>query len=215
MTQKFYTYLSFSLALLFFCSCNGDRDNTNQEALQNYKNFVTQVEKDTARAMNGSEPDSIWLTRTNTLLLQHDSLENQALVAKDYYSPEQEQEFEDLGNRFEEAEGKIKVKQEEISKRYKMRKDMLGLKVQTDDMSVLTAADLAPTYKHFVEQVNANYKNYTYTDWQLIEGWWNALSNRAEGLAKELTPEAQSEIEAARNEYIRIRKDANITQPAD
>lgn len=209
MLHKYYSYCFILLTTLLF-SCNAEQDNNGEQALKDYEEFVTQVERDTAAINNDIDFDSTWIQRTNTLLLRHDSLQNQVIIAKDYYSPEQEQVVKDLGNRFEEAQGKIKVKQQEISKRYKMREELLGLSVQKDDLSSITTTELAPAYKHFVAKVADNYKSYSFAEWQWIEGWWNALNNRMKQVTDELTADARAEIEEAQKEYVRTRQEANI-----
>lgn len=213
MLQKLSSYI-FLLSLTLLFACSSERETNNDQSFRDYKEFVTQVEQDTAQTIDEIEQDSTWYKRTSVLQARYDSLHNQVNTTLDGLKPEQQEEVANLNTRFEAAKNKITKKHKEISKRYKMREDLLGLKVQKDDLSSISASELAPAYEHFIEKVSHNYKDYSFDEWQLIEGWWNALKNRQQQVSNELTSDARSEITEAENEYLEVRNKAKLRQPA-
>lgn len=202
---RFLIYLLSFTTLL--ASCNSDNDATKSEqAYQDYKNFVAQVEKDTV--VNERDLQQDWERRTDTLKLTFDRHKSGITSYVDDYEPERREEVSAFNERLEVAFEERQKNYDEVSHRYKLRKEILGIDVSEDDMSAITAANIAATYNHFVTTLQSNLKGYTTNDWQLIEGWWNALQNRRQDLSNQLQSSDQEKIIKFQETYQKLRTEA-------
>ncbi|MBW7467878.1 phosphopantetheine adenylyltransferase [Pontibacter aydingkolensis] len=206
--------------MLLLISC--DNRQTNEEADQaftNYKEFVTTAEMDAdteyseteLRAMRKSVQDStLWQTESAELMQQYEDREKKVRDNFSSYDEARQAEIEDLDTRYNAAVAKRENKYKEASRRYKLREEILGLPISADDMSAITAEELAPTYHRFVENLERRATNLNKADWDLVEGWWVTLNNRKRTLEAQLSTESKGTIQQATDKYLDIRKKSSI-----
>ena len=164
------------------------------------------MEADTA--VKESDIGDAWQTRTDTLQNTFKGYKEGITKHLDDYEAERREEVNAFDDRLEVAfETRLK-RYDEVSHRYKLRKEIIGLDVPEDDMSSITAANISATYQHFIQSLKNDLTGYTKTDWQLIEGWWNALENRRQAISKELKPTDNEAITEYQQTYIKLREKA-------
>jgi hypothetical protein len=211
MLQKL-AIISFTCGVFFFTACNSESETRNDQTFRDYRDFVTQTERDTV-VPEDEGLDSTWYMRTSVIQKKYDSIHNNVNLTLNDLKSEQKQELAELDQRYKTAQSRINKKREDVSRRYKLREDLLGLKVKRDDLSAINAEQIAPTYQQFIDKLSMNYKNYSVSDWQHIEGWWISLNNRAQELSSDITSKDKSVIESAQQKYISLRQNANLDQP--
>lgn len=188
------------------CSENEQNQTTTvkENTYQEYKDFVISTEQ----KANSNDQSSLqeWDGEVSQLNKTYLAYEGNVMGHYDEYGPERREEIQELQNRYDVAIQKLKERYEDVSRRYQLRRDMLGIDVESDDLSEITTGNLAATYQHFVHTLDQNKEQYSSRDWEIIEGWWNALKNRAEGLVQNLTPADKSTIAEAEQRYLQIRQ---------
>lgn len=204
-----------AVCFLFFISCTDQEAKQEQDqALNDYRDFVTQVEEDAnrdyseaeMRAMEqAAEDDSRWETESAEVMQQFDDRKRKVVQNIDLYDEAEQQEIRDLEDRYNQAYEKQKQKYQEVSRRYMLRRDLLGLQISKDDMSTITAEDLPATYERFVQNLAPKAAELEGRDWELVEGWWVALNNRKRTLENELSATAKAIIDEATEKYKEIR----------
>jgi hypothetical protein len=208
--------ITLIISLLLCISCSDKEAKQERDhAFNEYKDFVTQFEEDNKqdysevelRAMEqAAEENEKWVKDSTELLQQYDARKRKVVENIDLYEETQQNEFRDLETRYEKAYHKNQEMRQEVSRRYNLRKELLGLKISSDDLSNITAADLPATYEQFVQKLEQRAKGLEQRDWELVEGWWVALNNRKRALKNELTASAQNTIQQASNRYQTIHK---------
>lgn len=204
-----YSLLLFMLSSsIIFISCNSENSasDESEKAYQDYKNFVTQVESDTV--VDEIDLGNTWKIDTDTLQMLYDRYKNSASEHTGNYTPERLEEVNAFDDRVNVAFEKRQKKYEDVSHRYELRKKMLGMEVSEDDMSEITATNIAATYTNFVTTLENNQEEYDMQDWQLIEGWWIALQNRRRAVDNDLQASDQQTINKLQETYQRIRSEA-------
>lgn len=202
---RFLIYLLSFTTLL--ASCNTENDaNESQQAYQAYKSFVAQVEKNTV--VNEGDLQEDWEARTDTLKQTFDRHKSGITNHLDDYEPERREEVSAFNDRLEVAFDERQKNYDEVSHRYKLRKEMLGMEISEDDMSAITTANITATYTHFVATLQSNLEDYNTKDWQLIEGWWNALQNRRQAVSNQLQSSDQEKITRLQETYQKLRTEA-------
>ncbi|CAM3758642.1 hypothetical protein POKO110462_18480 [Pontibacter korlensis] len=201
---------------LLFAACNGGENGTateNEQALADYRDYVTSFERDSLsetelRALQQSENDSAaWATERANLQEEYNMRREPVTANIDNYSAEQRAEAEDLDQRYNTALEAREQQFNDASRRYKLRRELLGLKIQEDDMSGVTAANIGETYQRYVSTLEENAANYDSRDWQLIEGWWSALNSRYRTLEGELQASVKKTVQQAQAQYQKIRQE--------
>lgn len=210
-----------AVCLLTFISCTDEEAKQERDqALNDYRDFVTQVEEDAnreyseveLRAMEqAAEDNSRWETESAEVMQQYDDRKRKVVQNIDLYDEAEQQEFQELEDRYNKAYEKQKQKYQDVSRRYMLRKDLLGLQISSDDMSTLTAKDLPETYERFVQNLEPKAAELEGRDWELVEGWWVALNNRKRTLEKELSASAKATIDRATEQYKEIRESSAIS----
>lgn len=208
---------------LAFCallvSCGNQNSETaaeNEEALTAYRDYVTEFESDSLsevemRAMQQAAEDSIpWEKEKANLQEMYNERRERVETNLEELTPEQQTEVQQLDERYNRALQTREQQYEDASHRYRLRRDLLGLKVQNDDLSEITAENIVPTYERFVSTLSGNTTAYNTRDWQLIEGWWSALNSRYRTLESNLSAQMKNNVQQAQNRYIEIRQQANI-----
>jgi hypothetical protein len=212
--MKIFTKHSvFAIAILLLVSCNqqqAEDTNDKEQDFKEFRDFVTQTEdkanaeytETELRAMQQSEQDSTaWQTETTELKQQYESKKKKVEDNLSSYDANQQEEYRDLDSRYNRAISTQKNKEQEVSRRYKLRNELLGLPVKADDMSNVTADELADVYQRFVKKLSDKSLEIKSTDWNLIEGWWLALNNRKNALDDNLSANARKSIEQATKDY--------------
>lgn len=194
------------MVLLSSCSTDNNTANESEKVYQEYKAFVTEFERDTV--VLESDLDGNWETHTDSLRAAFATHKSNVTAHLDNYEAERREEVNAFDDRFEVALEERQKKHDEISHRYKMRRELLGMEVSEDDMSSITAENIAATYEHFLNTLGNNLANYSAKDWNLIEGWWSALENRRQTLNEELQPEDQKTIAKHQETYQQLRDQA-------
>lgn len=213
--------LLVALGLFFTISCTDqEAQQERDQAFEDYRNYVTQVEEDAAsgysetelRAMQQSaEDDSRWEKESAEVMQGYDERKRKVVQNIDMYSEAEQQEFRELEERYNKAYQKQKENYQEVSRRYKLRKELLELDVSSDDMSSITAEDLPGAYVRFVQNLEPRAAELEGRDWELVEGWWVALNNRKRALEQELSADAKATIEKASERYKNIRQENEIS----
>lgn len=208
--------VAICLPLLVCCNTDNNRETVETDAaFDDYRTFVTDFEQDSLtetelRAMESETYDSSeWAAMKEERQQQF----NQRLQAveqnQDAYSEEQRQEIEDLENRYNTSVATRDQQYEEASRRYRLRRELLGLEISQDDLSDITQENIAATYQRFVDTVANNGQRYNGRDWDMIEGWWTSLNNRYRSLQGELPQQARSTIEQTQARYQELRTQFN------
>ncbi len=203
--------LSISM-LVVSCNTENGAADESELAYQDYKNFVAQVEKDTV--VTEIDLGNTWEMDTDTLQMLYDKYQKSANEKMDNYDPERQEEVKAFAGRLAIATKKRQEKYNEVSHRYELRKKIMGMEVSEDDMSQITAANLVSTYQHFISTLQSNLKDYEMRDWQLIEGWWNALNNRRQAVSSELQPSDLETISELEKMYRQLKADA-LPEPVE
>ncbi|MFD2515528.1 hypothetical protein ACFSRY_16770 [Pontibacter locisalis] len=213
--------LFFAICLFAFISCTDqEAQQERDQALNDYRNFVTQVEEDAQReytetelrAMEkAAEDDSRWETESAEVMQKFDDQKRKVVQNIDLYDEAEQQEVRELEERYNRAYQQQKEKYQEVSRRYRLRRDLLGLRVNADDMSSITAEELPATYERFVQNLEPKATELEGREWELVEGWWVALNNRKRALENELSADAKSKIEKASERYRNIRQETKIS----
>lgn len=204
------------LPLLVSCNTDNNQETETDAAYEDYRTFVTDFERDSLteteiRAIESETYDSTeWAAMKENMQQQF----NQRLQAvnqnQDQYTEEQRREVQDLENRYNRAIERREQQYEEASRRYRLRRDLLGLEIKNDDLSDITQEDLANTYQRFVDRIAENGQQYEGRDWDLIEGWWSSLNTRYRNLQDALSQQARTTIEQAQARYRDLRSQFNI-----
>ena len=201
---------------MLLISCNNNEANEEAElAYTEYKDYVTEAETEAntelseteMRAMRKSVQDStLWQTESTELMQEYDLREKKVRDYIDTYDEAKRAEIDDLDARYKTATEKRQLKYEEASRRYKLREDLVGLPISADDLTAISAAELAPTYTRFVDRLEDKADEFETNEWNLVEGWWIALNNRKNALEAELSADAKRTIEKATAKYTQIRE---------
>lgn len=199
---------------LVACGPEESKKDTEQ-AFTEYRDFVAETEADAAtelseielRAMRKSVMDtSLWQTETAELQQQYEAREKSVRDNFESYDEARKKEIEELDTRYNAALQKREQRYKEVSRRYRLREDLLGMPVSADDMSGITASELPNVYTRFVEKLEALAVELNAKEWDLVKGWWAALENRKSELQSELTPDSKKSIQQAAEKYLNIRK---------
>jgi type IV secretory pathway VirB10-like protein len=215
MFRKIAFLLSFSL--MFSCSSEGNRETAgNETSYDSYRTFVTNFEQDSQsetelRAMQQEPKDSAeWEAMKAEMQQQHKEHRQAVEQHMQQYNPTERKEIEDLEKRFDHAVQTRERQHKEISHRYNLRQQLLGIDVSEDDLSGIAPDEMARTYQRFVNKVAENGKSFENRDWELIEGWWSALNSRYRSLQKDMQPETRSRIEKDQKRYTELRQQFSI-----
>ncbi|MDX5437527.1 MAG: hypothetical protein LPK03_10055 [Pontibacter sp.] len=214
--RKTLTLLLLALPTLLFVSCNSreTEDNADQ-AFVEYRDFVMEAEtvsttdltETELRAMRKAIEDTvIWETESEDLRQQYEAREKRVRDQFDTYDEARQAEIEDLDTRYASAMEKREQRYQDVSRRYRLREEMLGLPVSADDLSPITAAELPAVYNRFVEKLEALAVDLEANEWNMVEGWWVALNNRKDELASQLSAADKNRIRQASDKYLEIRK---------
>lgn len=209
--QQLKLFLLISILLATFSCSDNEQNQTitdKENAYQEYKDFVIATEqKANSNAPSDLQERNGEISQLNRTYITYESA---IMGYYDNYGPERKDEIQELRNRYDIAVKKYQDKFGDVSRRYQLRQELLGLKVETDDMSTITAGNLAATYKHFVNTLDQNKEQYSSRDWEMVEGWWNALKNRKEELKQDLTSADKSPIAEAEQRYLQIRQSVKL-----
>lgn len=208
-----------AFCLPFLISCNTDDNRQAEEtdaAYVEYRTFVTDFERDSLaevelRAMESETYDSAEWARMKENRQQQFRQRLQAVQQnQDQYTEEQRQEIQDLENRYNRAVERRDEQFEDASRRYRLRRELLGVEIRQDDLSDITQENIASTYQRFVDTVAENGQRYEGRDWEMIEGWWSSLNNRYRSLQEELPQQTRNTIEQAQARYRELRSQYEI-----
>jgi hypothetical protein len=201
------TYFTYILSMIVLVSCNSENTSNDSEvAYQNYRNFINEVERDTVITDKDISDD--WQIKSDTLKRNLERYKSGTASHMESYTPERREEVNAFDDRFEVALELRQKRFNEVSHRYKLRKELLNLTVSEDDMSSINADNLIATYTHFVNTLKKNGTNYNTKDWQLIEGWWNALNNRRDAVIEELQTSDREKLDRLQKSYQEMRVQA-------
>lgn len=216
-------FLLFTICLPLLVSCNTEEDRQTTEsdvAFEDYRTFVTDFERDSLtdvelRALQEETYDSAEWERMKEERQQEFNQRLQAVEQnQDQFSAERREEIRDLESRYNIALERRGQQYADASRRYRLRRELLGVEVRKDDLSDIEQDDLAPTYQRFVDTVAANGQRFEGRDWDLIEGWWVSLNNRYRTLQDQLPQQARNTIEQAQARYRELRSQFNIDNTA-
>ncbi len=193
-------------------SCSGDGNNAKNEsttAYTDYENFVSDFEQDSLSEveLRAMQEDTIsWAQMKENQAQEYKQMRQRVEQNNASYEPEQQEEIQDLDERYNAAITKREQQYKDASHRYRLRNQLLGLKIKKDDLSDLTQEDIASTYERFAGTVAENAGTYEAREWNLIEGWWSALNSRYSTLEKDLPQQAKRTIEKAQAQYKEVRE---------
>ncbi|WP_162052366.1 hypothetical protein [Pontibacter pamirensis] len=218
MLHKIKT-LTLTLCLPLLISCNSENEQQTAETdvvYEDYQTFVTDIERESLtetelRAIESETYDSAeWEAMKENMQQQF----NQRLQAveqnQDQYSEEQRQEILDLENRYNQAVERRGQQYDDANRRYRLRRELLGVEITQNDLSEITQNNIAETYQRFVDTVAENGQNYEGRDWEMVEGWWTSLNNRYRSLQAEIPQQTTITIEQAQERYRELRTQYNI-----
>lgn len=194
------------IPFLISCDANNEAADAGEKAFQDYKNFVAEVESDTV--VTEIDLGNTWKMDTDTLQMMYDRYKTSIAEHMDSYSPERREEVNAFDDRLDVAFEQRQMRYDEVSHRYELRKKMLGMEVKEDELSnSINASNLVATYEHFVATLEDNLSEFDTRDWQLVEGWWNALRNRRLAIETELQPSDLEKIKALEETYQQLRSE--------
>ncbi|MBF9253785.1 hypothetical protein I2I11_10810 [Pontibacter sp. 172403-2] len=207
-TFLYVCLLLFSASAFTSCSDSGETQQQEpDQALTDYENFVTEFEQDSLsevelRAMQQAESDSLsWAKMKQNRQQQFEQLKSNVQDNQESYSPAQRAEIQGLEQRYAATVEKRDQQYAEVSRRYKLRRQLLGLEVNEDDMSEITAANIASTYRQFVEQLQQQESQLDNRDWEMVQGWWVTLNNRRRAVEDTLSVADKRTIEELTQQY--------------
>lgn len=189
--------------LLVSCRTDDKSSDSNEQAYLDYKNFVTQVESDTV--VNESDLGADWESRTDSLMQESERHRKGMVDQLDGYEAERREEVNDFDERLQVAFEERQRRYNEVSYRYKLRREMLNMEVSEDDMANINASNIADTYEHFVSTLRDKLPDFTAKDWEFTEGWWSALGNRRQDISNEISQADQQRIKKQHEAYRQIR----------
>ncbi|WP_266205824.1 hypothetical protein [Pontibacter kalidii] len=204
-----FKYILLASALLLY-SCNGgdsEKAAAGEQALTDYRDYVTTFEQDSLsetelRALQQAENDSIaWEEAKENMQEKYEAKRQRLEDNRENLSPEQLAEAEQLDQRYKNALETRQQQQQDASHRYKLRRELLGLEIEDDDMSEVTAANIGETYSRFVKTLQENAEEYQGRDWLLIAGWWSALNSRYRAVEGQVSGEVKKTVQQAQNQY--------------
>ncbi|WP_347156598.1 hypothetical protein [Pontibacter chitinilyticus] len=204
-------FLSLFLAVFLLSCSQADKEDQQtaerEQALTEYRNFVTQFEQDSLsevelRAMQQADKDSTsWAEQKQMRQQQFQQLKDNVQTNAAAYEPGERNEILDLEQRYNQAEEKHQQQYDDVSRRYMLRNELLGLEVSTDDLSEITAANITGVYQQFVQTLAQKADQLDNRSWEMVEGWWNALNNRRLEVADNLSAADKNAVEAAAKQY--------------
>lgn len=205
-----YLFL-FILAPPLFAACTEANEKQQQQereqALTDYEGFVSQFEQDSLsevelRAMQQAAGDSLsWAEMKQNRQQQFEELKSNTQANMEAYEPEQHEKLQGLEQRYTAAMEKREQQYADVSRRYKLRRELLGLQVSSDDMSEITAANIAATYRQFVQTLGQKENQLDNRDWEMVQGWWVALNNRLRNVENTLSAPDKAVIQEATQQY--------------
>lgn len=198
--------------LLYACKTDDKSSEEHEQAYQDYKAFVAEVERDTI--VTESDLGEAWKSRTDSLQQLSERHRKGITSHLEGYDAERREEVNAFDERLQVAFEERQRNYDEVSYRYKLRREMLNMDVSEDDMSNIKADNIAATYEHFVSTLNNKLPDFNARDWELVEGWWNALDNRRQELSNEISPSDQERIARQRETYLQVREKAFAESPA-
>lgn len=214
-----HAFLRFTLtgmaAILIIACGNQEADKEADTAFTDYREFVAAAENDANRdfteteikAMRQSIADSaLWQREAEERLQNYEEKEKRVRDNFSSYTETRQAEINDLKARYNVATEKQEKKYRDISHRYKLREELLGLPVNADDLTSLSAAELTTTYKRFIDNLQVKASDLEKADWNLVEGWWIALNTRKSALESQLSADANRTIAELTEKYRQIRK---------
>ncbi|WP_125185336.1 hypothetical protein [Botryobacter ruber] len=210
MTRSYFTFVAVAIALLSF-SCSGSEEKNKipegEQAYNEFRSFVVATEEDAESEEQIDIKDTtIARQEIDSLRSQYDTLTLRVDKYVTQYIPPQREELLDLRERFKSAVDKKKQKNEEASRRYELRRKLLGIEISSDDLTEITPANIKTVYLNFVNTVSQEMSAYSESDWQLIEGFWNALNNRKSELQDKIEPADQRIIADKQEEFLVLNK---------
>ncbi|RIJ41980.1 hypothetical protein [Pontibacter oryzae] len=212
--HTFYTFF----VLLLFTACSNQKQTEREQALADYRNFVTAFEQDSLtetemRAMSLEIYDSTeWANEKERLMQTQDSSRAVIETSLADLKKEQQTEVQDLDQRFDNAMHQREQQYRDVSHRYALRRKLLGLEVKKDDLSDITSHNIEAVYDRFVGSLSADTASYQARDWDLIEGWWLALNSRYRTLEQQLSGATKKRIQENQQQYQRLRSKTDIDQ---
>ncbi|TPE43253.1 hypothetical protein [Pontibacter mangrovi] len=219
-TYKSLYFIGAIVLPLLLLSCNGQSNETEQ-ALTEYRDYISEFEQDSLsetelRALQQSENDSTaWATEKKNLQEVYDRRRDRLEKSMDNLSPEQRDEADQLEQRYNNALEKREQTYKDASHRYKLRHQLLGMEIQEDDMSDVTVENIGETYQRFVSELGKDAEKYEERDWNLVEGWWNALNSRYRAVEGELQTATKKTVQEAQQKYREIHAKTGVPQPED
>lgn len=206
-------FLLTCFTILVSCRTDEKSADSNEQAYLDYRNFVTQVESDTI--VNENDLGETWESRTDSLMQESERHRKGMANKLDSYDAERREEVNDFDERLQAAFEERQRKYDEVSYRYKLRREMLNMQVSEDDMSNIDASNIADTYEHFVSTLKDKLPDFTARDWELTEGWWSALSSRRQDISNTISPSDQQRINKQQEAYMQIRKETFTENTAE
>ncbi|WP_139307865.1 hypothetical protein [Pontibacter flavimaris] len=197
------------VCVLLLCSCGG-RDSESaagEQELANYRNYVTRFEQDSLsdselRALALAENSSTtWQTEKESLLQAHEGYRVQLEENLEHLTEQQRAEAGQLDQRFKNALETREHQFLDASHRYELRQDLLGLDIEDDDLSEVTAENIGPTYSRFVSGIKEHAAKYESRDWLLIAGWWSALNSRYRSVEGDVSEQVKKTVQQAQKQY--------------
>lgn len=203
-----YLCLLLFTTTIISCSDSGETQQQGREqALTDYEGFVSQFEQDSLsevelRAMQQAGNDSLsWVEMKQNRQQQFEQLKSNTQANLEAYSPAQREEIQGMEQRYAAATEKRDQQYMDVSRRYKLRRELLGLEVNNDDMHEITAANIGSTYQQFVLTLQQQENQLDNRDWEMVQGWWVVLNNRTREVEDTFSASDIRTIEEATQQY--------------
>ncbi len=203
MRLRYSIFLFPILILLLSCSHENESSRDADQAYQEFRNFVTEIERDTAA--KASESEAAWEEEGRRLQNKYEKHRANTGKHMTAYSIEQQEEIKGLQERFELVYENRQKAYDDAGRLYRLRQDMLGSEVETDDLYSITPSNITATYQKLIATLENNKSIYTSRDWEHIDGWWNALNKRKDELEPQLRPADRTMIAEKQKEYRFLR----------
>lgn len=207
--------LWMALALpALLAACNNTADTETTQAMDEYRTYVTEFESDSLTedeltAMEQAATDSPnWATEEGNLLAEYREKRQVIETTYDDLPAAQQAEADELEQRYNRALEQRKQQYKEVSHRYALRKQLLGLDVNTDGMGNISADDIGAAYIRFVEGVEQQAVNFDTRDWNLVEGWWSSLNSRYRTIEGELSNDVKRQVQQLQSRYQEVHSQA-------
>lgn len=169
-----------------FTSCDNEKENQSKKVIEELSDFVDSVKKVTPEYTN-----AYWESIEST----YEKKEAKAEAVRANLEASAQKEIDETKTEFIAFKESFKSEKEKYEqklvedKKEKIRTALFGENKVTSELNFewVTQTNIVEVYKKFVDVVEANNKEYTEADWELIKDAFKALDDRRDQIADKIS----------------------------